>query len=102
MSEPPTDLSGYLAEHVADLLCNAFGTFSLGDQVFRMASMEEADDLDWDEGDHALLICRKSDGALFEAELEATVTPALPRLPEPPSSEIITVTARRPARWPGA
>ena len=80
------DLSGYLSQHVIDELHNT-SSFSLGAERFRMAYAEEAAGLGWDEDDPALLIRRESDGALFEVELEATVTPARPRQDEPPFDE---------------
>ncbi len=87
MSESLYDLSGHLSEYVCDQLANTWGTFDLGGEQFRMGSSEDAEGLGWDDDDRELLIRRESDGALFEVTLDAKVTPAQPRLPEPPHDE---------------
>jgi hypothetical protein len=75
------DLNADLSEYVYLKFCDTFGTFALGSERFRLASLEEGRELGYGDYDPVLLIRRESDGAFFEAEIEATARPVQQVLP---------------------
>lgn len=66
-------LSGHLGQHLAILFCGNWGVFRLGGEVFRLAWLDEARSLGYADDDGTILIRRESDGAYFEADIEAAV-----------------------------
>ena len=64
------DLGLLLCEH----LWGSFDTLHLGGEDFEVASGEEVPGYEDDDG-MALLLRRKSDGQVFEADIEVTIVP---------------------------
>jgi uncharacterized protein YbaA (DUF1428 family) len=66
------NVSGDLGAHLCEHLWSEFGTLRLGDQDYEVAG----DDVPgYEDDDWAVLLRRKSDGKVFEAEIDVTVRP---------------------------
>jgi hypothetical protein len=73
-------ISGDLGAHLCEYLWSELGTLRLGGQDWEMAG----DDVPgYEDDDWAVLLRRKSDGKIFEANIDVTVRPVREPAPEP-------------------
>ena len=68
-------IEGDLGEHLCLHLWDNFGTLHLGPDDFEIVGCEDVPG--YEDDDTAVLLRRKPDGKVFEAEIEVTVRPAL-------------------------
>lgn len=66
-----THLEGHLGQWLTEQIWDHYGTLHLGSEAFEVVGAEEVPG--YDEEDLPVLIRRKSDGKVFEVEIEPTV-----------------------------
>lgn len=68
-------IEGWLSQHLTECLWGHYGTLRLGGDDFEVIGADDVPGYDDDDGG-VVLIRRKSDGKVFEVEIEPTVRAA--------------------------
>ena len=66
-------IEGHLSEWLASKISDYFGSIPLGGDDFTPVCLEDGRELGYADDDPAILLRRRSDGAVFEVEIDPTV-----------------------------